>query len=137
MLKTICKAMKKILIIEDDAHHLRMLKAVLTKENYEVLVASNGQEGCRMYEDNPCDLVISDIFMPEKEGLETITDLKESHPDAKIIAISGGGAKSQFMMDDILKMAKDLGADTIMAKPLDIPTLVQNIQLLIGKSAEA
>ena len=122
--------MKKILIIEDDVSHLRMLQAVLNKEQYEVTAAQNGIEGCRLYYQEAFDLVISDIFMPEKEGLETITEIRDYHPEAKIIAISGGGSKSRFMVNDILKMAKDLGADAIMYKPLDIGKMLENIKLL-------
>lgn len=123
--------MKQILVIEDDQPHLKMLKALLSKADFSVLMASNGVEGCDLYYKNPCDLVICDIFMPEKEGLETITDIKDYHPEAKIIAISGGGSKNFFARKDILRMARDLGADIIMPKPINVPKLMQSIQQLL------
>lgn len=124
--------MKRILIIEDDESHRRMLTAVLKKAKYEVLSAPNGYDGCEIYRNTPCDLVISDIFMPEQEGLETITALKEEFPEAKIIAISGGGVKSNYVAKDILEIAKDLGATLAIAKPIHIPELLKQISKLIG-----
>jgi CheY-like chemotaxis protein len=125
--------MKRILIIEDDESHQRMLTTVLTKANYEVVSACNGYYGCEIFRNTHCDLVISDIFMPEQEGLETITALKEEFPKAKIIAISGGGVKSNYMAKDILEIAKDLGANIAIAKPIRIPDLLKQISKLIGK----
>jgi CheY-like chemotaxis protein len=125
--------MKRILIIEDDESHRRMLTAVLMKANYEVVSAPNGFDGCEIYRNTTCDLVISDIFMPEQEGLETITALKEEFPEAKIIAISGGGVKSNYVAKDILEIAKDLGANLAIAKPIQIPELLKQISKLIGR----
>jgi len=125
--------MKRILVIEDDESHLRMLTTVLNKANYEVVSAPNGYSGFELFRENPCDLVISDIFMPEQEGLETITKLKEYYPNTKIIAISGGGIKTNYMPKDILEIAKDLGANKVMAKPLHIPDLLKTVMSLLGE----
>lgn len=123
--------MKRILIIEDDESHLMMLKAVLKKEKYEVIEARNGNEGCNLFFEEVFDLVICDIFMPDKEGLETITELKEYDPNVKIIAISGGGIRSRFMVKDVLHMAKDLGAINVMPKPIDIPEMLTVVKKLL------
>ena len=121
------------MVIEDDESHLRMLTTVLSKANYEVVSAPNGYNGCELFRENPCDLVISDIFMPEQEGLETITKLRERYPETKIIAISGGGVKTNYMPKDILEIARDLGANKVMAKPLNIPDLLNAVKKLLAE----
>lgn len=124
--------MKKILIIEDDASHRRMLKELLSKSGYQVMIAGDGIEGTEIFNENPCDLVITDIFMPEQEGLETITNLKEIAPDIKVIAISGGSMKSKYIAKDILLVAEELGADKVLPKPINIPQLLSAIIELVG-----
>ncbi len=125
--------MKRILIIDDDKSHLRMLSVLLTKAKYKVDTASNGLEGFELFEEEPCDLVITDIFMPEQEGLETITEFKEKHPDLKIIAISGGGQKTNYIAKDILEIATDLGANLSVSKPINIPEFLNSIKELLGE----
>ncbi len=92
--------MAHILII-DDEHQIRsMLRKVFESEGYIVTEASNGMEGLKCYYENPADLIITDILMPDKEGLETIMALKKENPDAKIIAMSSGGInKPQGYLD--------------------------------------
>jgi DNA-binding NtrC family response regulator len=82
----------RILVIDDDEQILRTLHQVLEMEGHEVLDAPNGKEGMRIFEEHGADLVVTDIVMPEKEGIETIKELHEGNPDLKIIAISGGGS---------------------------------------------
>lgn len=107
--------MSKILVLDDEPSILLMIKKMLEKAGYEVIVASNGKEGMRLFERENPDMVISDIIMPEKEGLETIFELRRMHPDLKIIAISGGGRISP---DGYLPGAKLLGANMVFQKPL-------------------
>ena len=83
--------MKRILIIDDDFLVRDMLERLVRKACYDVETAENGVHAMRVHRENPVDLVITDIIMPEKEGLETITELRNSFPAVKIIAISGGG----------------------------------------------
>jgi len=83
--------MARILVIDDDIQILEMLGQTLEREGYEVVDALDGKEGMRLYREAPTDLVITDIVMPEKEGVETIMELKRDFPDVKIIAMSGGG----------------------------------------------
>ena len=83
--------MAKILVIDDDPSILTMLKKMLEREGYEVDTACNGSEGLDKIEDSPPDLLITDIVMPEKEGMELIFHLRRKKPELKIIAISGGG----------------------------------------------
>lgn len=124
--------MKRILVIEDDDAHRHMLTAALKGAHYEIREAPDGEKGCELYRQNPCDLIITDIFMPEKEGLEVILDLKAEFPEVKIMAISGGGYKSNFLADEILNIAKDLGADTVMSKPIKIQALRIRVKEIIG-----
>ena len=83
--------MARILVIDDDDQILRTLHQVLEMEGHEVVDASNGKEGIKLFRENGADLIITDIVMPEKEGLETIMELRRDFPDIKVIAISGGG----------------------------------------------
>ena len=83
--------MALILIIDDDDQIRRVLRKTLERDGYDVADAPNGKEGIRLYRENPADLVITDIIMPEKEGIETIRELRRDFPEVKIIAISGGG----------------------------------------------
>lgn len=107
--------MSKILVLDDEPSILLMIKKMLEKAGYEVIVASNGKEGMQLFERDKPDMVITDIIMPEKEGLETIFELRRMHPDLKIIAISGGGRISP---DGYLPGAKLLGANMVFQKPL-------------------
>ena len=83
--------MARILIIDDEPTILLMLKKMLERSGYVVDMAINGKEGMELFAKFPADLIITDIVMPEKEGLETIREIKKDHPHVKIIAISGGG----------------------------------------------
>ena len=123
--------MKNLLLIEDNNDYRTLLKIALEKENYAVTEASNGLEGCRLFRKDFHRLVITDIFMPEKEGIETILEIKRVDPKAKIIAISGGGNTGAI---DMLTFAGDLGADAIMTKPIDLKALVSSVEELIGNA---
>jgi len=82
---------QRILVIDDESQLRAMLKKFLEMEGYEVITASNGKEGLHLFSEDPADLVITDLIMPDKEGIETIKELKASNPKTKVIAMSGGG----------------------------------------------
>ena len=107
--------MAKILVIDDEPSILLMIKKMLEKAGHEVDMAINGKEGMQLFEKNQADLLITDIIMPEKEGLETIVEMRKNFPDLKIIAISGGG---RISADGYLPGAKLLGANMVFQKPL-------------------
>ena len=86
--------MHRILVIDDDHHILLMIKKMLERAGFEVDLAANGDEGLELFKKLSVDLVITDIIMPEKEGLETIREMKRLRSDLKIIAMSGGGKVS-------------------------------------------
>ena len=121
--------MSKILVIDDDPSILTMLKKMLEKAGYEVDTANNGSEGLEKIEECPPDLLITDIVMPEKEGLELIFYLRKKNPGLKIIAISGGG---RFNYDGYLTSAKHLGANLIFQKPLVHKELIQAVTNLVS-----
>jgi YesN/AraC family two-component response regulator len=105
-----------------------MLERMLKRAGYEVDTASNGSEGLTKIESCPPDLLITDIVMPEKEGLELIFYLRAKNPGLKIVAISGGG---RFHYEGYLTSAKLLGADLIFQKPLVHKEFVQAVTDLI------
>jgi DNA-binding response OmpR family regulator len=117
--------MGHILVIEDEAQMRKLLRQVLEDAGYEVEEASNGLEGIRLYRENPADLIITDMIMPKKEGMETILDLKLEFPDVKIIAISGGG---RIGPEPYLQIAEGLGAERVFMKPFDIKELLAAVK---------
>lgn len=123
--------MKKILLIDDDEDFNRSLKDYLEHEGYTVISAVNGKEGLKkIYECDP-DLIITDIIMPEVDGMELLTKIKNNPKifQEKIIAISGGGRMDKKLY---LNIAKDLGADYVFDKPLDSEALIAAVKTLIG-----
>lgn len=117
--------MQKILIIDDDEDVRSMLKMTLEMEGYNVLTANDGNMGTKLYRENPADLIVTDIIMPEKEGLETIRELHKDFPGVKIIAISGGG---EYALSQYLDVAKQFGAVNAFSKPVDLDALLHEIK---------
>jgi CheY-like chemotaxis protein len=106
--------MPSILIIDDDDSLRDGLLRTLRKEGYTIMEASGGGRGLKQLERSPVDLVLLDMFMPDKDGLETIRELRRTHPGIRIIAMSGGGFKGTV---DVLHVAELLGARRTLAKP--------------------
>ena len=117
--------MAKILIVEDDDEVRDVLKTLLRDEGHEVSEAADGNAALEEFLRDPADLVVLDIVMPDKEGLETIIDLRRTHPNVKIFAMSGGGRTSP---QDYLDMAKRLGAIEVIAKPFSIDDFLRGVQ---------
>ncbi len=120
--------MASILVIEDDPMLRRMIRAQAEREGHQVFEGSNGALGVKVFEERPIDLVITDIFMPVQEGIETIIELRRKSQDVKIIAISGGG---RLQSVDYLELAGKVGADRILKKPISRETLQQTINELL------
>ncbi|MDQ7053173.1 MAG: response regulator [candidate division KSB1 bacterium] len=118
--------MSKVLIIEDDPHTRGMLNTLLQREGYETLVASDGAEGLKLFLDHSADVILLDIFMPEKDGLELILELRQNHRFDNIIAISGGGILASHSKD-ILKTAQTFGAKYAFPKPFNRHALLKAI----------
>jgi len=120
--------MKRILIIDDDYHVLMMIKKMLERAGFEVELALNGKEGLEVFKRVSIDLVICDIIMPEKEGLETIREMKHLCSDMKILAMSGGGRVSS---ENYLNTASAFGATRTMAKPFSQKQMVSTVRELL------
>lgn len=106
--------MPKILVIEDDKSFRNVLVQMLDKAGYEVSQAGDGNQALEICREVQPDVVLTDIIMPDKEGLETIQDLLTLCPNMKIIAMSGGGRVGP---DSYLPLAKKLGARATLQKP--------------------
>ncbi len=121
--------MPGILIVEDDKELREMLKISLLRNNYSVLEAENGKDAIVHFKPLLTDLVVTDLIMPDEDGLKVVIKLKELKPSIKIIAISGGGKVGP---GSYLNLAKALGADAIYSKPFSINDLVVKIEELLN-----
>jgi DNA-binding response OmpR family regulator len=122
---------KKILLIDDDPKITRVLDLRLRKAGYQVFVASNGVAGLNLFRAEQPDIIITDILMPGKEGLETIMELRRDSPEIKIIAMSGGG---RIGADEYLDLAKKFGAQYTFTKPFTGKEVLQAVKQLLDNS---
>ncbi|HEV3440402.1 MAG TPA: response regulator [Gemmata sp.] len=126
--------MINILVIDDDEQILHFLRTTLETEGYALRLASNGAEGILVYKRQPADLVLCDLYMDRKEGLETILELHRLFPQAKIIAMSGG---SNSVPADFLDHARKFGAIACLWKPFNRNLLLQTIQNVLNDRGNA
>ncbi len=115
-----------VLIVDDDAMVRKLLRATFEDSGYEVLEAVDGRDALAQVGRHPIKLVITDLVMPEKDGMETIKALRQSHPDVKILAISGA-----FGGNGYLKVASHLGADGVVPKPFDREQVLEAVEQLL------
>ena len=114
----------KLLIIDDDSKITNLLNDYLSELGYDVSVAYDGAQAATLYNTQAFDLALIDIFMPEKDGLEVISELKKKCPETKAITMSG-----MLTTDTYLNLSKKLGSDASIAKPFDlieISSLIEN-----------
>jgi CheY-like chemotaxis protein len=119
-----------VLVVDDDSAIRLLLQEVLSRAGYTVQVAADGKEALEAVKRRPVDLVITDLFMPEREGLETIRELVAGCPNLPVIAISGEGR-------DLLSVAKLLGARAAVAKPFRGEELLRTVKEVLGKARSA
>lgn len=119
----------KILIIDDDELIRMTLKSIIKKTGCQVFEAASGTEGLDLFVRQKPDIVITDMLMPDKEGLETITEIRAQNLPVKIIAISGGGTTKNM---SFLQLAKQVGADHTLSKPIKPDTLLFTIKTLLS-----
>ena len=117
--------MARILIIDDEPQIRSMLRLMLERDGYEVVEAPDGIEGISAYRQKPADLIITDLIMPNKDGIGMIIDLQKEFPDVKIIAMSGGGLNKP---EGYLKGAQKLGAASTLTKPIDREEMLRAIK---------
>ena len=120
-------AANRVLIIDDDPDIRVFLRALLEGEGYEVSTAADGDEGLALQRNRPAQVVVTDIFMPGKEGIETIHQLRGEFPQAKIIVISGGPTRKGR---DYLSVARELGAARSLKKPVASQELIDAVREL-------
>jgi CheY-like chemotaxis protein len=118
----------RVLVIDDEVQFRMMLRQFLENSGFEVVEAANGYEGVKLFFEEPTDLVISDIIMPEKEGIETVMEIRRRFPNAKVIVVSGGG---WYGTDLDFDMAEKLGAITLK-KPFELSELSAAIKTLLN-----
>lgn len=116
--------MTQILLIDDERLVRAAMRVPLEEAGHDVFEADNGRKGIELHKESPCDLIITDVIMPEMEGFETIKLLRKDDDLLKIIAISGGG---RIKGADYLKMAITLGADKILVKPFSNEELLDAV----------
>jgi CheY-like chemotaxis protein len=121
--------MARILLIDDDDPLRTMLALTLRHFGHTVTEARNGREGLDLFAQAGADLVITDIVMPEVEGIEVLRTLRTTRPPAKIIAMSGGGRGNAA---DYLRIARQLGATQVLAKPFTNETLKAAVDAAVG-----
>jgi DNA-binding response OmpR family regulator len=122
----------KVLLIDDDPDLLNLMSTAFTRAGWSVAAAKNGYVGGKLFKTHQPDLVVTDIVMPEREGIETIMDLKRAAAPPKIIAISGGG---RLGGREFLTWAKALGADEVLRKPFQMSALVALAEEVLGQDA--
>ena len=121
----------RVLIIDDDEQIRVLLQQMMEWAGFDVVVAENGKIAMQIQSQQPADLVITDLIMPEQEGLETISCLKKEYAGIKIIAISGGG---RIGPEAYLPAALELGADRVFSKPFDVQEIVASVKELLGNA---
>ncbi|MGA8831606.1 MAG: response regulator [Desulfomonilaceae bacterium] len=120
--------MTRILVVDDEAPVRGLLRRAFETNGYNVVEASNGFEAIRIFREGEIDLVITEIIMPDKEGLESIMDLKKLDQDVKIIAMSGGG---RLDPNFYLQLASKFGAQRVFQKPLSVTLLLAAVRELL------
>ena len=117
-----------VLIVDDNADMRSFVKIVLERAGFEAQVAADGERALDLQRAHPVDVLITDIFMPERDGIELIHQFKSAFPQVKIIAMSGGGRISKT---DYLSFAADIGADRVLRKPFAAYTLLRMLEDLV------
>ena len=126
--------MAKVLVIDDDPGFRRMIRMILSRMHHDVVEAQDGNEGLDLFKAERPDLVISDIVMPNKEGIQTILEIRALAPDARIIAMSGGGVS---VGTGYLAAALKLGADLTLSKPFRPAELTAMVNQLLPNAPKS
>jgi CheY-like chemotaxis protein len=121
--------MLRILVIDDEPLLRSTVVTILTRAGFGVEEAPDGAAGIAMFHKNQPDMVITDLFMPNRDGIEVVMELKRSYPHTKILAMTGGG---QMQMMELASAAKSLGATHILYKPFDKESLLGAVNTVLG-----
>ena len=120
----------RVLVVDDNPDMRSFVKIVLERAGFEAEVAADGQRSLDLQREHPADVLITDIFMPEPDGLELIQRFKSRFPGIRILAISGGGKASKA---DYLHVATEIGAEAVLRKPFATETLIRTLQELAAR----
>ncbi|HXQ28692.1 MAG TPA: response regulator [Gemmatimonadales bacterium] len=128
----VLKSKGRILVIDDDSRLRSSLRRVLEQEGYEVFEAPDGNAGLRLLRHGGADLVILDIYMPGRDGLEFLRDVRNEGPQTKVVAMSGGGDVARL---DLLEVAVAFGALRTLSKPLSPAEVLTTVRELLEARA--
>ena len=123
--------MKNILLVDDEEPIRKVLSTVLTEEGHSFAEASSGIEALKIMETQSFDLVITDVIMPDCDGIELVMSIRKKMPDVKVIVMSGGG---RVRADDYLNLAKKLGATRVFEKPFNTAEFRETVSELLGET---
>lgn len=123
--------MPRILIIDDNAEIRLILADMCEEAGYDTVTASSGKYAVEQHQAEPVDLIITDIFMPETDGLEVIYQFRSRFPEVQIIAISGGGTRG---LTELLAVAKRMGAQRTFMKPFDWQDMLDAVRELVPQT---
>jgi CheY-like chemotaxis protein len=119
-----------VLVVDDNSDMRSLLEIVLQRAGFETEVAADGDLALDLQRGHSADVLITDIFMPERDGIELIRAFKSRFPHVKIIAMSGGGQRARA---DYLAVASEIGADAVLRKPFSAETLVTTLEYLVRR----
>jgi len=129
------RAVARILVIDDNRDIRDLLRFILEGEGHSVEVAADGEQGLRQQSACAAELVITDIFMPNRDGLETLGRLRVEHPQAKVLVISGGGTVLRGGTS-YLATARQIGAHAVLPKPFEHQALIETVRSLLAPEAQ-
>jgi DNA-binding response OmpR family regulator len=122
---------KRVLVVDDNADARNSIRMLLEMEGFAVCVAANGREAIELHRRAPVDVVITDIFMPEKDGIETIHEIRASYPSVQIAVMSGS---QKARLESLKIVARELGVSTFLLKPVDPQVLIETVKALANLS---
>ena len=123
--------MARVLIVDDDEPIRKTLRRMLEPAGYDVVEAADGREGVELYKEDSVDLVLMDLIMPEKEGIQAAAELRHYDPEVKIIAISGGGRIGNFQ---VLRIAQKFGIEHALPKPIRMGKLLALVEDVLDEN---
>ncbi len=122
--------MARVLIIDDDPNILRSVAEILEEEGHEVREAGDGKSALELVADGAPDLIVSDMYMPEMDGIELLIRLRTDHPGTPVVAMSGGGYMAK---EELLRNASMLGAVAVLEKPFTVERLIEVVNQALKK----
>jgi CheY-like chemotaxis protein len=124
---------KRVLVVDDKADARNSIAMLLEMEGFAVYVAANGREAIELQRRVPIDIVLTDIFMPEKDGIETIQEIRQRNPSVQIAIISGS---QKARLETLKVVARELGVSTFLLKPVDPRVLIETVKEMARAAEE-